>query len=82
LLRAEALTPQAPTTRDARGRLQYEAQQLIADLRLEVREKDDDLTDRSDRVEEELERVAFDLERLLARPATATVTVDEGSAAP
>jgi len=75
LLRAEALTPQAPATRDVRGRLQYETQQLIADLRLEVRDKDGDLTDRSDRVEEELEGVAFDLERLLARP----VAVADGS---
>ncbi|MFO0898595.1 MAG: AI-2E family transporter [Pirellulales bacterium] len=80
ILRPEALAPEAPTARDARGRLQYEAQQLITDLRLEVREKDDDLSDRSDRVEEELERLAVDLGRLLERPAAAATVA--GSAAP
>lgn len=74
LLRPEALTPEAPLGRDARGRLQYEAQQLVTDLRLEVRDKEDDLSDRSDRVEEELERLAVDLGRLLARPAVAAAT--------
>ncbi len=80
VLRPEALTPEAPTARDARGRLQYEAQQLITDLRLEVRDKDDDLSDRSDRVEEELERLAVDLGRLLERPTVAAPVA--GSAAP
>lgn len=69
VLRPEALTPQAPAGRDARGRLRYETQQLITDLRLEVRDKTADFTERSDRVEEELERLAVDLDRLLSQPS-------------
>jgi predicted PurR-regulated permease PerM len=56
-----------PTGRDYASKLRYEAQELVKDIRKQVREKEDDLDGNEvDEVEEAIELLANDLDSLLA----------------
>jgi predicted PurR-regulated permease PerM len=59
--------PAAPIGRDQESALRYEAQQVAADIRQLIRHKDDRADATIDALEDELEAVAIDLDRLLAR---------------
>jgi hypothetical protein len=71
VLRNSVEAPNSPTRRDRASRLRYEVQQLVQDVRLRVREKQDPVTPGADHVEDSIEAIATDLERALA-------AVDEG----
>jgi hypothetical protein len=55
--------------------LRYEAQDLAQDIRKQVREKDTELNEQADRVEDEMEAVILDLDSILA-----SVETQEGEA--
>ena len=73
-----------PRGRDQDSALRYEAQQLAADIRQIVRHKDDRAGASIDALEDEMEGVAIDLDRLLARrqvePADAPRPAGQGGA--
>lgn len=65
------LAPDSPVTsqpegRDTTSRLRYEAQELVQDIRKRIREKEEDLGEKSDQVEETIEALANDLDSILA----------------
>jgi predicted PurR-regulated permease PerM len=74
----------APRGRDQDSALRYEAQQLAADIRQIVRHKDERAGASIDALEDEMEAVAIDLDRLLARrqgePAPGPRAAGEGGA--
>jgi len=79
VLGPEALEPEQPAGRDALGRLRFQAQELVQEVRVQLRGKDDPTSSRSDRVEETIETIAYQLDRALARYAD--VVPPEASAA-
>jgi predicted PurR-regulated permease PerM len=66
VLDADAARPPTPSGRDELSALRYEAQHLALDIRQQVRHKDERAGSSIDMVEDELEEVAQDLDRLLA----------------
>ena len=72
LLSREALDPTPSTGRDSISLLQREAEELMRDVRLSLRNKKESPTDTSDQVEEAVETVARDVEQLLAEDAVPT----------
>jgi predicted PurR-regulated permease PerM len=71
VLGAEALEPDRPAHRDQVSQLRFQAQALIQEIRLQMREKDDPTSSRADRVEETLEVIAHELDETLARESEA-----------
>jgi predicted PurR-regulated permease PerM len=71
VLGPEAMDPEAPKGRDTVSVLRYETQQLIQDLRKQIRQKDKELiADESvDQVEENIEAIAAMLDSVLAAEA-------------
>ncbi|MBX9789074.1 MAG: AI-2E family transporter [Pirellulales bacterium] len=65
LLSREALEPPRVVARDAGGKLRYQLQQLVQDVRLYVRDKSEASSDRNDTVEERIEVLARDLDHAL-----------------
>jgi predicted PurR-regulated permease PerM len=63
--------PSAPEGRDQTSALRYEAQELAGDIRQIMRNKDGRADDTIDALEYELEAIAVDLDRLLARSESA-----------
>jgi predicted PurR-regulated permease PerM len=84
ILRPEALEPEPPANRDAIGRLRYEAQGLVQEVRLHMREKEAPSSGRNDRIEETIETIAQQLDQALARreESTRNVTPSAAEAAP
>jgi predicted PurR-regulated permease PerM len=70
VLKPGALEPAQPEGRDRLSRLRYEAQELIRDVRLQVRHKPESSNDVSDEHEESIESIARDLDLALAQSAT------------
>lgn len=62
-----ALDASATIGRNTISTLRYEAQNLMLDVRKQVREKGDEVSARSDRVEDAMEAIAQDLDSILAR---------------
>jgi predicted PurR-regulated permease PerM len=73
LLSREALEPPRVVARDAGGRLRYQLQQLVQDVRLYVRDKSEATSGRNDTVEERIEALAHDLDKALADEREATL---------
>jgi predicted PurR-regulated permease PerM len=71
VLGPKALEPDQPAHDDVVSRLRFETQELIKQVRLQMREKDDPMSSRSDRVEETIETIAQQLDETLARQAHA-----------
>ncbi|HZZ71716.1 MAG TPA: AI-2E family transporter [Pirellulales bacterium] len=65
LLSRAAQEPAAPAGRDTISLLQHEAEELVRDVRLSLRTKEEVPTKQSDRVEEEIENLALEVEQLL-----------------
>jgi predicted PurR-regulated permease PerM len=65
VLSREALDPPMPTGRNQTGILQYQAGQLLQDIRLQFREKSDLANEGNDRLEELIESIAQDLDRVI-----------------
>ena len=47
--------------------LRYEAQDLVQDIRKQIREKEAEVTAREDRIEDAMEAIAQDLDSILAQ---------------
>jgi predicted PurR-regulated permease PerM len=62
-----AIEPEAPDGRDYLSKLRYEAQELVRDVRRQIRNKEEETTDHTDAVEDEIEAIATDLDSILAR---------------
>lgn len=76
---AEALELPETTGRDAASLLRYQVRELLRDLQSEFRRKSARATERSDRLEEEVESLARDIDRALivaARPDAATTPAE------
>jgi hypothetical protein len=69
LLSPEAMEPEHPERRDAVSILRYHVQELVQDIRLQVRHKTDATTSTNDRLEEAIEAIAQDLDLSLAQEA-------------
>jgi predicted PurR-regulated permease PerM len=68
LLGSDALPSSAPAGRDRLSLLRYEAQELVQDVRKQMRTKEGDIIDEtSDEVEDQIEAIATDLDSILAR---------------
>jgi predicted PurR-regulated permease PerM len=62
-----AVEPDAPDGRSGLSVLRYEAQQLVSDVRNRFRDNPREMNDEADRVEDEIEALAADLDSLLAQ---------------
>ncbi|HVC92965.1 MAG TPA: AI-2E family transporter [Pirellulales bacterium] len=80
VLKPGALEPAQPEGRDRLSRLRYEAQELIRDVRLQVRHKSESSNDVSDEREESIESIARDLDLALAQSATDKAEAASGEA--
>jgi predicted PurR-regulated permease PerM len=69
----------ATTGRDAAGLLRYQLRELLQDVQFEFRRKSARVTDGSDRLEEEVERLAYDLDRALRTAASQPVSAGTAS---
>jgi methyl-accepting chemotaxis protein len=67
VLRAEALEPARPVSRDAISQLRFEAQEIVQEIRLQVRDKEAPTSARTDRIEETIETIAQQLDQALAQ---------------
>ena len=56
-----------PTGRSAISTLRYEAQNLVVDVRKQIREKDTELSAHEDSIEDSMEAIATDLDSILAQ---------------
>jgi predicted PurR-regulated permease PerM len=65
LLKPDALKEDAPQGRDQLSVLRVELQELSADVRKKIREKEDETGEKEDLVEDYLEKIAADLEHVL-----------------
>jgi predicted PurR-regulated permease PerM len=70
LIREDGAAPPTPEGRDQVSALRYEAQQLVIDVRRMVRNKPGD-GGRNDSLEDAVESIASDLDRMLAGPGAA-----------
>ncbi len=66
-----------PTGRNTNSTLRYEAQDLVQDVRKQIREKDAEVNAREDRIEDSMEAIAVDLDSILAQAET-----DDGNGKP
>jgi predicted PurR-regulated permease PerM len=64
---------QVPAGRDSLSVLRYEAQELIQDVRKQVREKETTIDDPSDQVEDAIEAIVNDLDSILAKEEKTTI---------
>ena len=69
MLRPEALEPDRPARSDAIGQLRFQAQAIMQDVRLQMRDKDVPTSGRSDGLEETIEAIAQELDQALANQA-------------
>jgi predicted PurR-regulated permease PerM len=67
VLEPAAAEPELPEGRDRLSILRYQAQDLVVDVRKQVRRKDEVVDNESDRLEDLVEAVASDLDSLLAQ---------------
>lgn len=67
VFRDEAVEPATPSGRDLISALRYETQDLMIDLRKQVRDKDAEVAVESDALEDDMETIATDLDSILAR---------------
>jgi predicted PurR-regulated permease PerM len=70
IFNANPIEQSPPTGRDAISTLRYEAQNLVLDVRKQVREKESEVSAREDHVEDSLEAIASDLDSILAQAET------------
>jgi predicted PurR-regulated permease PerM len=75
LLDPAASAPPPPEGRDAVNRLRFEAQQLVHDVQLQVRQKEKSASPKHDRVEDEIEALARDVDLYLASAVSTTTLV-------
>lgn len=66
VLNRESIEEDKPDGRDSVSVLRYQARELARDVRLQLRQKGETLTNRSDRLEEGIEAIAVDLDLWLA----------------
>jgi predicted PurR-regulated permease PerM len=59
-----------PTGRDSLSTLRYEAQDLVMDVRKQIRDKETELSAHEDRIEDSMETIATDLDSILAQAET------------
>jgi predicted PurR-regulated permease PerM len=80
VLEKAALEAAPPAGRDLASRLRYEVQELVQDVRSQLRQKPETSTGQSDQIEDSIESLATDLEQLLAgseaAPSLATIRTD------
>lgn len=74
LLDPGAIVQEKPTGRDALSVLRYEAQDLVHDVRKQVRQKGVVADDVADQIETKIEALAVDLDSILAQAAPPEVT--------
>lgn len=67
LFRGEAGEPAPPSGRDLISALRYETQDLMSDLRKQVRDKDAEAGGDADALEDDMETIATDLDSILAQ---------------
>jgi predicted PurR-regulated permease PerM len=67
LLEPNAIEPETTNGRDRFSVLRYETQELVQDVRKQVRKKEEVASADSDQVEDSLEAIALDLDSLLAQ---------------
>jgi hypothetical protein len=75
VLGLDAIEQDAPDGRDYLSKLRYEAQELVRDVRKQIRHKEEEVSEHTDAVEDEIESIATDLDSILAR-----AEVQEGEA--
>jgi predicted PurR-regulated permease PerM len=82
LLDPAASAPPPPEGRDAVSRLRFQAQQLVHDVQLQVRQKENSASPKHDRAENEIEALARDVDLYLATavPTTTLVAAADGDA--
>jgi hypothetical protein len=80
LLHAEALEPAPPGGRDALSVVRYHARDLAHDVRLYLRSKGETSSRGNDAIEESIESIAEDIDRMLApTPVSAAALTTEGT---
>lgn len=75
VLGLDAIEQDTPDGRDYLSKLRYEAQELVRDVRKQIRHKEEEVSEHTDAVEDEIESIATDLDSILAR-----AEVQEGEA--
>jgi predicted PurR-regulated permease PerM len=70
LFQSNPVEQNPPVRRDAVSALRYEAQNLALDVRKQVREKETELDERADEVEDAMEAIVQDLDSILAQAET------------
>jgi predicted PurR-regulated permease PerM len=70
LFQENTTDPAAPAGRDAVSSLRYEAQDLVMDVRKHIRNKESELDDRADQIEDAMEAIVQDLDSILAQAET------------
>lgn len=70
LFNKPAVEQSPPVGRSTISALRYETQDLVQDVRKQVRDKGDEVSARSDRIEDALEAIAQDLDSILAKQET------------
>jgi predicted PurR-regulated permease PerM len=78
IFNANPIEQAPPIGRSTISTLRYEAQNLVLDVRKQVRDKESEVSAREDRIEDSLEAIASDLDSILAEAETAD---DNGSSA-
>ncbi len=66
VFKANPIDQSPPAGRSAISALRYDTQQLIVDVRKQIRDKDTELTAREDSIEDSMEAIASDLDSILA----------------
>ena len=67
VLGLDAIEQDTPDGRDYLSKLRYEAQELVRDVRKQIRHKEEETSEHTDAVEDEIESIATDLDSILAR---------------
>jgi uncharacterized membrane protein len=78
LFKAPLTEQQPPVGRDRFSTLRYEAQDLVQDVRKQVRDKETELDHRADELEDTVEAIVQDLDSILATAETEIHTGESG----
>jgi predicted PurR-regulated permease PerM len=81
VLNADAHAPPPPTGRGPVSRLRYQVHELLQDVRRVVRVKEGEVAKEADRIEEEVERIAQELDDRLLAEETPTAPAPQATAA-
>jgi hypothetical protein len=77
LLKSDVLEEDIPQGRDQISALRVELKELSTDVRKKIREKDDEMGEDEDKVEDFLERIASDLDQVLVQASERGILLEE-----